>query len=180
MKIAIGEEVRKRAKLPHDLYMTNMFLLNIPMVAATLAYTIGGNPVLVWAVLGTLLCSLGVIGYIRWRAGRIDPAGDWFTAVHWRLSARRGNLLLIGYLATGLIIGLGVLVGSASADPNMRTILLTIFTRIGIVPGLVLILVTTILEGQAMHLVNNGIVPRRLAERHPPPPGTEILDEASE
>jgi len=180
MKIAVTEAIRKQARFPHDLYMTNMFLFNIPMVAGTLAYTIGGNPLLVWVILGAMLCSLGIIGYIRWRAGTYDLNRDWFTALHWRLSIQRSNLLLIGYLVAALIIGAGLFVGYSSKDPNMQTIMVTVFTRIGIVPALVLILVTAILEGQAMHLVNNGILPDKLARRFPPGNAIEILEQAGE
>lgn len=180
MKIALNDADRKKAKFPHDLYITNMFLFNIPMVAGTLAYTIGGNPTLIWVVLGAMLCSLGLVGYIRWQAGKYDVSKEWFVTLHWKLSANRSKVLLIGYLVAVVIIGAGVLIGSGSRDPNMQTIMVTIFTRIGIVPALVLILVTAILEGQAMHLVNNGILPNKLARQFPPGSDIEILEQEHE
>ncbi|MES9874752.1 MAG: hypothetical protein ABW146_16725, partial [Candidatus Sedimenticola sp. 6PFRAG7] len=79
-----------------------------------------------------------------------------------------------------VIIGAGVLIGSGMADTNMQAIMTTVFTRIGIVPALLIILVTAILEGQAMHLVNNGIVPKRLAEQFPPPDDVKVLDSENE
>jgi hypothetical protein len=39
MKTEIDNEIRNRARFPHDLYLLNMFLFNLPAVA--LAYTIG-------------------------------------------------------------------------------------------------------------------------------------------
>ncbi|MES9904133.1 MAG: hypothetical protein ABW168_15845 [Sedimenticola sp.] len=66
MKIAVTEDARKQAKFPHDLYMTNMFLFN--MVTLTLTFTIGGDPILLWSVVGCMLLSLGITGNILKRA----------------------------------------------------------------------------------------------------------------
>jgi hypothetical protein len=180
MKIQLDDNIRKLAKSPHELYMVNMFLFNIPMVAGTLAYTIGGNPMLIWAVLGALFASIGIVVFIHWKAARAESTAHWFTMVHWKLSMKRSRLLLIGYLVAGLIIGTGVLIGSGMADKNMQTIMATVFTRIGIVPALLIILVTAILEGQAMHLVNNAIAPGKLAKQFPPPGDIVIQDNAAE
>ncbi|MES9846184.1 MAG: hypothetical protein ABW162_03375 [Candidatus Sedimenticola sp. PURPLELP] len=180
MKIEISDDIRKQAKAPHDLYMVNMFLFNIPMVAGTLAYSIGGKPMLVWAVIGALLVSLGIVAYIHIKASRAEVSAHWFARLHWKLSVKRCRILLIGYAVAIVIIGAGVLIGSGMADTNMQAIMTTVFTRIGIVPALLIILVTAILEGQAMHLVNNGIVPKRLAEQFPPPDDVKVLDSENE
>ncbi|MES9958124.1 MAG: hypothetical protein ABW086_13810 [Sedimenticola sp.] len=180
MKIDITDDIRKRAKAPHELYMVNMFLFNIPMVAGTLAYTIGGKVMLVWAVIGALLVSLGIVGFIHMKAGQAEKSAPWFVMLHWKLSMKRSRILLIGYAVAIVIIGAGILIGSGMADKNMQAIMTTVFTRIGIVPALLIILVTAILEGQAMHLVNNGIAPKKLAERFPPPADVRILESENE
>ena len=180
MKIQLDDTTRKQAKLPHELYMVNMFLFNIPMVAGTLAYTIGGSPMLIWAVLGALAASIGIVIFIHLKATQAETTAHWFTMVHWKLSMKRSRLLLIGYLVAGLIIGAGILIGSGMADKNMQTIMTTVFTRIGIVPALLIILVTAILEGQAMHLVNNAIAPGKRAKQFPPPGDVIVQDDAAE
>jgi hypothetical protein len=177
MKIEVDSDIRNRARFPHDLYLLNMFLFNLPAVAGTLAFTIGHAPWLVWGIAAALATSLSIIGYAHWRASRAMQGEDWFVMLHWRLSVKRTHLLLIGYGVMALIIGAGLLVGSGMADHNMQTIMTTVFTRIGVVPALILILVTAILEGQAMHLVNNAIVPGHLAKRFPPPEGVRVLSQ---
>jgi len=152
-----------------------MFLFNLPAVAGTLAYTIGHSPLLLWGVAAALAISLLIIGYTHWRAARAVQEEHWFVMVHWRLSVGRTSLLLIGYAVMAAIIGAGVLIGSGMADRNMQTIMTTVFTRIGVVPALILILVTAILEGQAMHLVNNAIAPGGMAKRYPPPEGVRVI-----
>ena len=180
MQIETSDDIRKQARSPHELYMINMFLFNLPMVACTLAYTIGGNPMLIWAVIGAMAISLGIIGYLHWKAARVEAGSHWFAMVHWKLSVKRSRILLIGYAVAAVIIGAGLLIGSGMADKNMQTIMITVFTRVGIVPALLIILVTAILEGQAMHLVNNGIAPKRLSERFPPPEGVKVVDAMNE
>ena len=180
MKIAVNDEQRTQARAPHDLYILNMILFNLGGVACLLAYTIGQDPRLIWATVGALAMSLGIFGYIRFRAARIAARGEWFVAVHWHQASSRARLVLIGYVVTAAIIGIGLLVGNGSSDHNMRLIMLTVFTRIGVVPSLLLILVTAILEGQSTHLVNHGIAPGKLVRRFPPPAGVVVLDAMTE
>lgn len=180
MKIDVTPEIRTRAKAPHDLYVLNMFLFNLPAVAGILAYTIGHHWVLAWVIGGALSISLGFVAFFHWRAAKAETRDPWFVMVHWKQAANRTRLLLIGYAAAAVIIGVGVLIASGTKDHNMGTILITVFTRIGVVPALVMVLVTAILEGQAMHLTNNGIAPGDLAKRYPPPADVSVLDGVDE
>lgn len=175
MKIEVDPKIRARAKWPHDLYVLNMFLFNLPAVAGLLAYTIGGDPWVIRVAELGLAASFAIIGYAHWRLYASNRGDHWFVHLHWRLSVKRTWLLLVGYAVTGAIIGVGLAVGSGLADKNMQTIMTTVFTRVGVVPALVLILVTAILEGQAMHLANNAIAPGSLAKRFPPPEGVKVL-----
>ena len=180
MKIQADKNLCDRARAAHDLYILNMFIFNLPVVAGTLAYTIGGERLLIDGVIIALLVSLGILVYTRRKARRLPADRDWFVKAHWQLAAKRGNLLLVGYLVSAVIIGIGVLVGSGMADKNMQVIMLTVFTRVGIVPGLVMVLVTAVLEGQSMHLANNGIVPASLVRQFPPPDDVVVVDATNE
>jgi len=180
MKIEVDEATRKRAKVPHDLFMINMFLFNLPAVAGLLAYTIGRQRLLVWVVAGALGVSLGIFAYLFRGSALTRKNESWFVAAHWLLATRRARLVLIGYAVAAAIIGLGALIGAGSSDHNMQTILLTVFTRIAVVPALLLILLCSILEGQASHLINNSLVPDGIAKRLPPPVGIHVLDEGRE
>lgn len=180
MKVDVDAAIRARAKSPHDLYVLNMFLFNLPAVAGLLAYTIGRHGLLIWGVGLGLTVSAMIILYTHWRARRSEHAEHWFVHLHWRLAALRTWLLLVGYGITLVIIGAGLAIGSGLDDANMQTIMTTVFTRIGIVPALIMVLVTAILEAQAMHLVNSGIAPGAMARRFPPPEGVKVLEAAQE
>jgi hypothetical protein len=180
MKIEADKATCNRARASHDLYILNMFLFNLPAVAGILAYSIGGQLLAIEMVVLALVISMSILTFIWLRARRFGDEVPWLVMVHWRLTAGRSKLLLIGYAISGAIILVGLLVSSGMADKNMQVIMVTVFTRVGIVPGLLMVLVTAILEGQAMHLANNAIVPKGLVKRFPPPPEVVVLDEMNE
>ncbi len=180
MKIQADKSTCSRARASHDLYILNMFLFNLPAVVGILAYTIGGQLLMIEAVIGALFASASILVYIWVRAGRFGPETPWLVMIHWRQTAARTKLLLIGYAISAAIILIGLLASSGMADKNMQVIMTTVFTRVGIVPALLMVLVTAILEGQSMHLANNGIAPRGLAERYPPPADVVVLDKMNE
>jgi len=182
MRIAVSEAITQRARRAHNLFILSVFTLHLPVIVATLAYSVGGDVRLLWSALTFLLLALAVLFYIQFRAGRLQAEGaaEWFVMLHWQLAARRGRLLLIGYLVAALMIGGGLLVGLGMVDRNMQVIVATVFTRIGVVPALLMILVTAILAGQSMHLANRGIAPLGMIKRFPLPPEVVVLDAENE
>ena len=180
MKIRAEKAICDHARSSHDLYILNMFLFNLTSVVGILAYTIGG---FVWILVGVavaLLISFGILGYIWNRSATMGLDTPWLVMIHWKLTVSRSKLLLIGYAISASIISIGVVSASGMDDITMQNIMHTIFIRVGIVPALALILVTIILEGQAMHLANNGIAPASLVKKFPPPADVSVLDEHNE
>jgi hypothetical protein len=70
--------------------------------------------------------------------------------------------LLIGYAITALILLLGYLLSLGMQDENMREIMLTVITRIGVVPLLVLVFVLAFLESSALSMAGSQEVPDAL------------------
>jgi hypothetical protein len=113
-----------------------------------------------------LLCSLGLLAYIYLRSKKTTT---WFVDVHWKLAVSRARLLLIGYALTAALIFIAWLISLASSDHNMRHIIWTALTRIALMPTLILVLATAVLEASAIPMVTKREVPDKLAASFPPP-----------
>lgn len=85
----LSNEDIKQAQLPHNLFISGLFLFDLLMTPALIALKIGMIGMLI-----PLLCSASLIAYLHLRSQNITPA---FVAAHWRLAVQRGLWLMLGY-----------------------------------------------------------------------------------
>ncbi len=147
----ISEEERKAARWPHDLFVLNIFFFHLLLTPATLVLGIGRAGMLI-----PLALSGMVIGYTWWR-GRNERRA--FVAWHWRLAFRRCKLLMWGYAGTAAIFLLAELLTSGMQDAHMANIMLTVVTRIAIMPTLIMAMVTVVMEASAGGQAAKGEMP---------------------
>ncbi len=156
----VSDSEKKAARWAHDLFVLNVLFFHLLLTPATIMLGIGLKGLLV-----PLAASLAVIAYIYFRRQRDRR---WFVAAHWRLAFKRCKLLLIGYALTGAILLLAELLTSGMQDTHMANILLTVITRIAIMPTLVLVMVTVVMEASAAALAGRGEVPDKIRDEFPP------------
>ncbi|HKI60138.1 MAG TPA: hypothetical protein VKA23_03810 [Mariprofundaceae bacterium] len=161
MNFEISEEEKKLAKVPHTLFVLNVLFFNLLMTPAAIVLNVG-----MYGLLIPLLCSLSVIAYIYVRSKKQTR---WFVDIHWRLSFRRCQFLMMGYGITALLVGLAWLISMSGNDAKMGDIMFTAITRIAVVPTLLAVMVTVVLEAGGHHLINSGMVPDGLVKKFPPP-----------
>lgn len=158
---ASREEVR-RAQAPHNLYITGLFLFDLFMTPAVIGLKIGMIGLLI-----PLFFSGSLIAYI-WLRGR-SSAFPWFVAAHWKLAFRRCKLLMLGYALTALLVFVAWLLSSISDDHNMSSIMWTAMTRIALMPTLIVVMITAVLEYSAIAQTAKREVPDKIAAAFPPP-----------
>jgi hypothetical protein len=159
----VSDSEKKLARWAHDLFVLNIFFFHLLLTPATIMLGIGLKGLLI-----PLALSLSVITYIYYR-GRREPS--WFVAAHWRLAFRRCKLLLIGYAITAAILLLVEVLTLGMKDAHMGQILVTVVTRIAIMPTLILVMVTVVMEASATSLVSKGDVPEKIIKEFPPHSG---------
>lgn len=164
MLFPASAEQRQRAQTPHNLFISGSFFSHLLLAPAAIALNIG----MVGLVL-PLLCTLLLVGWIHWRSRH---RSDWFVDMHWRLSWARCRILLYGYAFSGVLIGLAWLLSLNASDTHMGHIFWTALTRVALVPTLVIVMVTAVLEFGGYAQAGKGEVPDKLAERDPPPTAT--------
>jgi len=157
---ATGAEV-KLAQAPHNLFISGLFLFDLLMTPAVIALKIGMIGLLV-----PLLCSGALIGYIYLRSRN---AASWFVSAHWRLAFARCRLLMMGYAISATLIFIAWLVSLTAREANMAHILWTALTRIALMPTLIIVMITAVLEFSAAAQTVKREVPDKIAKAFPPP-----------
>jgi hypothetical protein len=166
----VDESIRKRAKTPHELSMMNLVGCHLIAAPASIVLDIGFLGLLV-----PLLLSLCVIGFIWYRAWGGVATADWFVAAHWRLSANRTRILIIGYTISALILGLATLATTGSSKGD---IMMVAITRVAVVPTLITVMICFVLESGSIYQAGRGEVPDGIVKRMPPPDTLPVLESA--
>ncbi|MFT6914451.1 MAG: ABC-type Fe3+-siderophore transport system permease subunit [Motiliproteus sp.] len=161
MDFEISKEDKKLAQVPHTLFVLNVLLFNLLMAPAGIVLDVG-----MYGFLLPLLCSLTIIAFIYLRGRK---QSRWFVEMHWRLSFRRCQFLLLGYSISAMLGGVSWLISINANDAKMAEIMFMAISRVSVVPTLLAVMVTVVLEAGAQHLVNSGTVPDRLVEKFPAP-----------
>ena len=163
MKIQSTAEERKQAQNPHNIFVAGVFAFDLLMTPAVLGLKIGMIGLLI-----PLVCSGSLLLYIYLRSRKQT---SWFVDMHWRLTWNRSRLLLLGYAISAFLVMAAWLLSMISSDPHMASIIWTALTRIALMPTLIFVLLTSVLEASAIAQATNGEVPDKLAAKYPPPVG---------
>ncbi|NCA71978.1 MAG: hypothetical protein EOM91_18245 [Sphingobacteriia bacterium] len=197
MFFAVDERIRRQAKSPHELAMINLIVFNLLIAGALLAGSMAQPDSLIarfkWAAVGVpLLVSLLIIGMTWLRSRRGGEALHWFARAHWRLAEGRYRLLLIGYLVSAVLLSIGLLgkpdeshlddqisrLPPAMQEMERRKLESqdmggAVWARIGVLPLLLAVMVTIMLESGALYQAGRGELPDKLVEAFPPPQGLQ-------
>ncbi len=162
MKYDVDERERGKAKTPHEVFMFNLFAFHLLVTPLILFSGIGE-----WGVALPPLLSAGVIAYIYGRGRRAERGDPWFVMAQWKVAFARCKLLLLAYaISAGLLLVAWVLSLGAG---KTQDIMFTVLTRIAVMPTVVMVFVTAVLESGAIQQATDGEVADKIAERYPPP-----------
>ena len=130
----------KLAQAPHNLFISGLF---IPLV-----------------------CSAALIAWIYLRSRKTTT---WFVDMHWKITFARSKLLMLGYAISATLIFLAWLISLSTKDHNMSHIIWTALTRVALMPTVILVLVTAVMEFSSYAQAAKREVPDKLAAKFPPP-----------
>jgi len=151
----------KQAQIPHNLFITGLFLFDLSMTPAVIVMNVGMIGLFI-----PLSCSVALLGYIYWRSRK---ATTWFVDAHWRLSNKHAQWLMLGYAVSALLILLAWLISLTAHEANMKHIMWTALTRIALMPTLIAVMVTAVMEASAIGLATKREVPDKIVSAFPPP-----------
>ncbi len=151
----------KKAQFPHNLFVAGLFMFDLLLTPAVIALKIGMMGLFI-----PLLCSGTLIAFIYLRSRKTTT---WFVDVHWKLTFKRAQWLMIGYAISAVLILLAWLISLTANTPDMGRIVWTALTRIALMPTLITVLITAVLEASAIPLAAKREVPDKLAASFPRP-----------
>ncbi len=170
MIFEIDETLRKKGKTPHELSMMNLVACHLIAAPASIVLDVG-----LLGFLIPLALSLSVIAFIWYRATVGAKRDPWFVAAHWRLSANRTRILLIGYTISAVILGIAMM---ATTGSDKASIMMVAFSRVAVVPTLVTVMVCFVLESGSIYQAGRGEVPDGIIRRMPPPEDLVVVEVA--
>lgn len=150
----------KQAQFSHNLFIGGVFALDLLMTPAVIAMKIGMIGLLI-----PLVCSGALIAFIWLRS---QKKTSWFVDMHWKIAFSRCKLLMLGYAISGVLIFIAWLIDMSMQDARMGHIILTALTRVALVPTVIMVLVTAVLEFGSYAQAAKREVPDKLAEKFPP------------
>ncbi len=171
MIFEIDEKLIRRGKSPHELSMMNLVACHLIAAPASIVLDVGMLGFLI-----PLALSLTVIAFIWYRANVGAKRDPWFVAAHWRLSANRTRILLIGYAISAVILGMAMMATSGS---DKASIMMVAISRVAVVPTLLTVMICFVLESGAIYQAGRGEVPDGIVRRMPPPDDLVVVEGAS-
>lgn len=169
MQFDVDEAIRKRAKTPHELSMLNLVGCHLIAAPASIVLDVG-----LMGFLIPLALSLLVISFIWFKAGQTRQQGPWFVAAHWRLSANRTRILMVGYTISAVILGMAMMATSGSSKGE---IMMVAISRVAVVPTLLTVMICFVLESGSIYQAGRGEVPDGIVKRMPPPDDLPVLQD---
>ncbi|MCW8930235.1 MAG: hypothetical protein OQL19_08375 [Gammaproteobacteria bacterium] len=166
MLVEVSEEERKRAKLPHDLFLVNLIGNHILTFVATLgmasswAWPMLIVPIVSFIILGIIIRN-GLL--IRKKASLNEES--WFVMCHWQIALKRSLFFIKMLLAISALAGLGLY-----GYTQLGWMKEAVFAMIGggcILPIMVTTLVLIIMESDALHQASAGKLPDNMIDLYP-------------
>lgn len=166
MLFEVSDEEKKKAKLPHDLFLVNLIGNHILTFVATLglatswAWPMLIVPVVSFAILGVIIYK-GLL--IRKRASRQKES--WYVMCHWQIALKRSLFFIKMILAISSIAAIGLY-----GYTNLGWMKEAVFALIGgvcILPIMVTTLVLILMESDALHQAGDGKLPDKMIDLYP-------------
>lgn len=163
MQFEISDEEKRRAKVPHEILLVNLIGNHILWFIAAL-----GIAKSYWQPVALVpIVSVAILGYIFWRGRRSARLDSWYVQAHWKICMARSRLF--SYML-GLLLVVSVLGWVGYSYLGMMDIAVkAIIGGAGLLPVMVTVLVLIVLESDALHQANSGLVADAYVKRSPPP-----------
>lgn len=171
MKFKISDELTHKAKIPHDIFLTNLIGNHILWFVAALGLVRS-----FWQPIALVpIVSFSILIYTLWRAKQSKVQDEWFVYAHWQIAAERSRLFIYMLLAVLTVCFLGWL-GYAYLG-MMKVAVMALIGGIGLLPIMVTVLILILMESDALHQAAQGRLSKRMAEKYPYPEGVEVLED---
>ncbi len=149
-------EDAKKASDAHERLLFNLSVVHFLLPAILF------NTEILWLIVGLpMLISTSVVISIMRRAGKREQSD--LIYAHWLLAWRRGRYLLLSYLISLALFGLGWFFLLLQADQVMRDIQLAVVGWFSLLPISLTIIILIILETASLAQARQGEMPKQIS-----------------
>jgi len=171
MKFEITDDLARLAKIPHDIFLTNLIGNHILWFVAALG--LAGS---FWQPLALVpVFSFSLLFYTLKRAHDSRQQDSWFVMVHWQIAAERSRFFIYMLLVVLTVSFLGWM-GYTFLGMKKVTVM-ALIGGVGLLPIMVTVLVLILMESDALHQAAQQKVSKRMAERFPYPVDMVVLED---
>jgi len=174
MKYMISEQESHAAKIPHEVFLSNLIGNHVLWFVAALGVVRS-----YWQPLALVpVVSSALLIFTFWRARRSRSVDPWYVMCHWQIAARRSAMFMA---MLGLLAGVAALgwVGY-SHFKIMKEAIWAFIGGVGLLPVMVTVLVLIIMESDALHQASQHKLPSGIVKRFPNPGVEEIPESDSD
>jgi uncharacterized membrane protein len=161
MLFDVSDEEKKKAKLPHDLFLVNLIGNHILTFVATLGLATSWA----WPMLIVPVVSFSILGTIIYKGLQSRKKEPWFVMCHWQIALKRSLFFIKMLLVLMVFAGVG-LYGYTSLG-WMKEAVFAMIGGVCILPVMVTTLVLIVMESDSLHLAGGGKLPDNILERYP-------------
>jgi hypothetical protein len=170
MKFDVSPEECKQAKIPHEIFLTNLIANHILWFVAALGLVRS-----YWQPLALVpIVSVCVLVYTLWRAKQSKSRDSWFVMCHWQVAAKRSRVFIIMIALLLTVSALGW--AGYTYLGMMQVAVMAVIGGVGILPTMVTVLVLIIMESDALHQAGHQKLPKSIVEANPNP-DMKVLEE---
>ncbi|MFT6915978.1 MAG: hypothetical protein ACJAWL_002295 [Motiliproteus sp.] len=172
MQFEVSPQEMARAKVPHELFLTNLVGNHILWFIGSLG--IFGS---FWQPMALVpVISFLILSYTMLRARRERDGDSWYVMCHWQIVARRSQVFMGIILLLVVITSLGWI--GYSYLGMKKVAVLAFIGGVGLLPTLVSVLVLIVMESDAMYQASQGALSDAVYQRFPNP-DARILESAA-
>lgn len=174
MKFEISDVMAHKAKIPHEILLTNLIGNHILWFVAALG--LAGS---FWQPIAMVpIFSFATLAYILWRARRSRQQDEWYVMCHWQICAARSRLFIYMLLLGTTVAVLGWV--GYTYFGMMKVAVYAISGGVGILPVMVTVLILILMESDALHQASLHKLSKGTVEKYPAPEGMVVLEEESD
>ena len=171
MIFEITEKESHKAKIPHEIFLSNLIGNHILWFIAALG--MAGS--YLQPLLLVPIVSFSTLVYTLWRARRSRERDGWYVMCHWQVCARRSRLFIMMLLGLSMVAGLGW--AAHFYLGMMKEAAYALVGGLGILPVMVTVLVLIIMESDSLHQATLHKLPKSVVERYSDASMPAILEE---
>ena len=153
------EQERKSAKVPHDIFLSNLIMNHILLFTCIAAF--GGEYIKFLAVIPLISFIALTTTFVL--ASRVKREQSEFVYIHWQI-ARRWSLIFSGVLLLLCTVSFLGWLGQAYTN-MMKEMVYALIGGLGLLPTLVTVLVLVVIESDSLHHAGMGTLPKSARRR---------------